>query len=68
MKTLIIDMDEVMADTMGGMINWYKNIYTDVVIDYEKCPEGPGLRASLRSTNPWSGHIYLILVFFGICP
>lgn len=27
MKSIIIDMDEVMADTMGGMINLYKTKY-----------------------------------------
>jgi len=34
MKSIIIDMDEVMADTMGGMINLYKTKY-DGEIKYE---------------------------------
>jgi 5'(3')-deoxyribonucleotidase len=39
MKRIIIDMDEVMADTMGGMINWYKKDY-DGAIDFKKMPGG----------------------------
>lgn len=35
MQRLIIDMDEVIADTMGGMIEWYKSKYSDE-IDYTK--------------------------------
>ncbi len=37
-------MDEVMADTMGGMINWYKKKYTDVIIDYTKMPGGSWIK------------------------
>src|SRR5882724_7813852 len=43
METIIIDMDEVMADTMQGMINWYKKSH-DGVIDYNKMPGGSWLK------------------------
>ncbi|HEX5024502.1 MAG TPA: 5'(3')-deoxyribonucleotidase [Agriterribacter sp.] len=35
MKRIIIDMDEVMCDTMGGMIAWYKAQY-GLGVDYTK--------------------------------
>lgn len=35
MERMIIDMDEVMSDTMGGMINWYKNEFGGE-IDFSK--------------------------------
>ncbi|MES1214098.1 MAG: 5'(3')-deoxyribonucleotidase [Bacteroidota bacterium] len=40
MESIIIDMDEVMADTMGGMINWYRKQGYNGVIDYAKMPGG----------------------------
>lgn len=33
MKRVIIDMDEVMSDTMGGMVEWYKKEY-GLDVDY----------------------------------
>ncbi|MBW7893085.1 MAG: 5'(3')-deoxyribonucleotidase, partial [Chitinophagaceae bacterium] len=35
MERIIIDMDEVMADTMGGMFTWYKERFI-LPLDYEK--------------------------------
>ena len=35
MERIIIDMDEVMCDTMGGMIAWYKKEY-GLDVDYTK--------------------------------
>jgi len=35
MERIIIDMDEVMCDTMGGMVEWYKEKYGQDV-DYTK--------------------------------
>lgn len=35
MQRIIIDMDEVMADTMGAMFEWYKKNY-GLPIDYSK--------------------------------
>lgn len=35
MERIIIDMDEVMADTMGGMFAWYKEHFS-LPLDYEK--------------------------------
>ena len=34
MERVIIDMDEVMADPMGGMINWYRKQGYKGEIDY----------------------------------
>jgi 5'-nucleotidase len=42
MKRVLVDMDEVIADTTGGMINWYKKNY-DGDIDYKKMPEAGSL-------------------------
>jgi 5'(3')-deoxyribonucleotidase len=39
MERVIIDMDEVIADTMGEMINWYRDKYGKEV-DYEKMTAG----------------------------
>ena len=35
MERIIIDMDEVIADPMGEMINWYRENYRQEV-DYSK--------------------------------
>jgi len=43
MERVIIDMDEVIADPMGDMINWYKEKY-DQPIDYKKMLGGSWLR------------------------
>jgi 5'-nucleotidase len=40
MESIIIDMDEVMADTMGGMIEWYRQEGYDGIIDYARMPGG----------------------------
>jgi len=40
MERIIIDMDEVMADTLGGMIKWYRGKGYNGVIDYDKMPGG----------------------------
>ncbi|RYG06183.1 MAG: 5'(3')-deoxyribonucleotidase, partial [Chitinophagaceae bacterium] len=39
MKRIIIDMDEVIADPMGAMIDWYTKHYT-ADINYEKMLAG----------------------------
>ena len=39
MERVIIDMDEVIADTMGEMINWYRDKYGKEV-DYTKMTAG----------------------------
>lgn len=39
MERIIIDMDEVIADPMGEMINWYKEHY-GLDIDYTKMTSG----------------------------
>jgi len=44
LKSIIIDMDEVMADTMGGMINWYRAEGYDGTIDYTKMPGGSWIK------------------------
>ncbi|MGC4036796.1 MAG: 5'(3')-deoxyribonucleotidase [Chitinophagaceae bacterium] len=44
MERLIIDMDEVMADTMGGMINWYRKQGYKGDIDFSKMPGGSWLK------------------------
>ena len=43
MERVIIDMDEVIADPMGDMINWYKEKYNQEV-DYKKMLGGSWLR------------------------
>jgi 5'-nucleotidase len=43
MERVIIDMDEVIADPMGDMINWYTKEYNQGV-DYEKMIGGSWLR------------------------
>jgi 5'-nucleotidase len=35
MERVIVDMDEVLADTLGGMVNWYRNEYGSD-IDWDK--------------------------------
>lgn len=35
MERIIVDMDEVIADTMGGMIEWYTQTY-GLPIDYQR--------------------------------
>ena len=42
MKRVLVDMDEVIADTTGGMIEWYKQVYGGD-IDYTKILEGGSL-------------------------
>jgi len=42
MKRILVDMDEVIADTTGAMINWYKKNYGGD-IDYTKMLEGGSL-------------------------
>ncbi|MDE3249137.1 MAG: 5'(3')-deoxyribonucleotidase [Bacteroidota bacterium] len=42
MKRLLIDMDEVIADTTGGMVAWYKEKFGGD-IDYAKMLEGQSL-------------------------
>jgi len=39
MKRIIIDMDEVIADPMGAMIEWYKKEF-GLEVDYTKMPGG----------------------------
>lgn len=43
MQRLIIDMDEVIADPMGDMINWYQSKYNKP-IDYSKMLGGSWLK------------------------
>ena len=42
MKRVLVDMDEVIADTAAGMIDWYKKTYGGD-IDYKKMQEGKSL-------------------------
>lgn len=42
MKRILVDMDEVIADTTGGMIEWYKKNYAGE-IDYKKMLAGKSL-------------------------
>jgi 5'(3')-deoxyribonucleotidase len=42
MKRVLVDMDEVIADTTAGMIDWYKKTYGGD-IDYKKMLEGKSL-------------------------
>jgi len=42
MKRVLVDMDEVIADTTGGMIHWYKSVYGGD-IDYNKMLKGKSL-------------------------
>ena len=44
MERIIVDMDEVMADPMGAMIDWYKKEYEGGVIDYQKMLGGSWLK------------------------
>ncbi|MCW3116746.1 MAG: 5 nucleotidase deoxy cytosolic type [Chitinophagaceae bacterium] len=44
MESIIIDMDEVMADTMRGMINWYRENGYDGAIDFGKMPGGSWIK------------------------
>ena len=44
MKSIIIDMDEVMADTMGGMINLYREKKYDGEIKYDIMSGGSWIR------------------------
>ena len=44
METIIIDMDEVIADPMGAMINWYEKKYINKV-SYDNIKEGSWLKA-----------------------
>ena len=44
MESIIIDMDEVMADTMGGMINWYRQEGHEGCIDYGKMSDGSWIK------------------------
>jgi 5'-nucleotidase len=43
MERVIIDMDEVIADPMGDMIEWYKKEY-ELEVDYKKMIGGSWLR------------------------
>ena len=42
MKRILVDMDEVIADTTGGMIEWYQQNFKGA-FDYEKMLEGKSL-------------------------
>jgi 5'-nucleotidase len=42
MQRILVDMDEVIADTTLGMVNWYKQQYSGD-IDYEKMRSGGSL-------------------------
>jgi len=42
MKRILVDMDEVIADTTASMIDWYKKTYGGD-IDYKKMQEGKSL-------------------------
>ena len=42
MKRVLVDMDEVIADTTAGMIDWYAKTYGGG-IDYQKMREGKSL-------------------------
>ena len=42
MQRVLVDMDEVIADTTGGMLAWYKEVYGGD-IDYAKMLEGKSL-------------------------
>jgi 5'-nucleotidase len=42
MKRVLVDMDEVIADTTAGMVEWYKKAYGGD-IDYNKMLEGKSL-------------------------
>jgi 5'(3')-deoxyribonucleotidase len=44
MERIIIDMDEVIADPMGAMINWYEKKYINKV-NYDNIKEGSWLKA-----------------------
>lgn len=41
-ERVIIDMDEVMADTMGKMVGWYEGVY-GVKVDYSVMKDGSWL-------------------------
>ena len=43
MERIIIDMDEVIADPMGDMIDWYKKVYGGDV-DWDKMLVGSWLK------------------------
>ena len=43
METVIIDMDEVIADPMGEMVTWYKKHY-GLEVDYDKMLVGSWIR------------------------
>lgn len=43
MERIIIDMDEVIADPMGAMINWYEKEYSGKV-NYDNIKEGSWLK------------------------
>src|ERR1700716_845716 len=43
MQRVIIDMDEVIADPMGDMINWYRKEY-GLEVDYQKMLGGSWIR------------------------
>lgn len=43
MERVLVDMDEVMADPMGAMIEWYKNEH-QLEVDYQKMLGGSWLK------------------------
>ncbi|MBX3240658.1 MAG: 5'(3')-deoxyribonucleotidase [Chitinophagaceae bacterium] len=51
MQRVIVDMDEVMADTMGGMLEWYTKEY-GLPVDYSKMVGAwaPGFPEQHRAT------------------
>ena len=52
MESIIIDMDEVMADTMGGMTIWYRKNGYDGAIDYGKMPGGSWIKGFPEEHQP----------------
>jgi 5'(3')-deoxyribonucleotidase len=44
MESILIDMDEVMADTMGGMAIWYRENGYQGIIDQSKMPGGSWIK------------------------
>ncbi|HTQ66082.1 MAG TPA: hypothetical protein VMI12_14885 [Puia sp.] len=51
MERIIVDMDEVMADPMGDMINWYKKEY-GLDVDYQKMLGGSWVRGFPEHHQP----------------
>ena len=51
MERIIVDMDEVMADPMGDMINWYKKEY-GLDVDYNKMLGGSWVKGFPEQHQP----------------